>query len=112
MSSESPPKLYSMDQAEGSEVKQTTGQYRVGSEFNPSGDDAVTRLKTKAAAFIDECATMKKAVANRMDPGDAKMGTPDYDRCVEQLELLDITMRQCEQAAMWAVKAATKPERK
>ena len=33
-----------------SDPKQTVGQYRVGSEFNPSGDDAVTRLKAKAAA--------------------------------------------------------------
>ena len=29
------------------------GEYKVGIDFNPSGDPVVTNLKKKAAAFID-----------------------------------------------------------
>ena len=79
--------------------KQSVGQYRVGNTFNPSGDDAVTELKAKAAAFIDHCDHLRRGLS--MDR--------NLDR--EREALFDRAMRECESAAMWAVKAETKRAR-
>ena len=79
------------------------GRYRVGIEFNPSGDEKVIRLKEKAAAFIDECAA-QRSDAYRYDE------LTDEQR-EERLALYDRAMREAEGAAMWAVKAATKRNR-
>ena len=76
-------------------MKQTVGEYRVGvHEFNPTGsDEAVARLKQMAAAFIDECYAQRAA----------------HNREEEVAILFDRAMIEAESAAMWAVKAATKP---
>ena len=79
------------------------GQYRVGIDFNPSGNDAVTRLKEKAAAFIDECNAQLEPLY------ESQMGSTDTD--LERCELYSRAMREAEGAAMWAVKAATKRAR-
>lgn len=74
-------------------ARQTTiGEYRVGITFNPSGDDTVTKIKTAAAALID-----------LVD------GMVAYDSEVTRLKALAMT--HIEDAAMWAVKAATKKPR-
>lgn len=73
------------------ESKQTLGEYRVGIGFNPSGDDTVSKIKRQAADLID--------LIDSIDGG------------TEVLELKRAAMRKVEGAAMWAVKAATKPER-
>ena len=93
----------------GMSEKQTVGQYRVGTDFNPSGQDSVTRLKQKAAAFIDECNDLREAESDRfIRCVPAEEGTRHYDvlRCLEQ------AMAQAENAAMWAVKGVTKPQPK
>lgn len=77
---------------------QTIGQYRVGLSFNPSNDLTVQRLKEKAAALIDEIDQIV------IDPGKLDVG--------EVARLKALAMTGVEEAAMWAVKAATKPERK
>jgi hypothetical protein len=68
----------------------TQGEYRVGINFNPSADDMVGRIRRAAADLIDLIETI---------PAD----TPERPR-LKALAQTDI-----ESAAMWAVKAATKP---
>ena len=84
----------------------TQGEYRVGIHFNPSEDNAVDRLKQKAAAFIDEC----QAQLNALYPngvGSLEV-VPEWRLRAEKHSLYDRAMREAEGAAMWGVKAATK----
>lgn len=67
----------------------TKGEYRVGIDFNPSGDDLVARIKRAAADLID-----------MVDGIDAADG--------ERARLKALAQTEIESAAMWAVKAATK----
>ena len=71
-------------------MTQSIGQYRVGINFNPSGDDTVGTIKSKAAELIDLVQTMPT-----IDSGEA-----------HRLRALAATA--FEEGAMWAVKAATK----
>lgn len=72
----------------------TFGEYRVGISFNPGGHPKVNEIKQKAAELIDlleaEKATMKNGEAVR---------------CIA------LAQTEIESAAMWAVKAVTKPDR-
>lgn len=68
----------------------TKGEYRVGINFNPSADDMVGKIKRAAADLIDLIETI---------PAD----TEDRPR------LKALAQTAIEEAAMWAVKAATKP---
>lgn len=68
----------------------TKGEYRVGIDFNPSNDDMVGKIKRAAADLIDLIETI---------PAD----TEDRPR------LKALAQTHIEDAAMWAVKAATKP---
>lgn len=67
----------------------TKGEYLVGIGFNPGNNPQVDKLKKAAAAFIDLVEEMPVSV-------------PEAAR----LKALAIT--HAEDAAMWAVKAATK----
>ena len=89
--------------------KQTIGEYRVGRLFDPSGDPAVHRLQDAAADFIDECQSQWDKLAEAQ-PDNATQA--DIDLFMEQSRLFGIAQEQAEQAAMWAVKACTKRERK
>lgn len=64
------------------------GAVRVRETFNPSGDDMVTKLKRYTADLIDLCEDLKP-----LDPRLAALAQTAY-----------------EEAAMWAVKAATTPK--
>lgn len=80
----------------------TKGEYRIGIDFNPSGDDLVNRLKRAAADFIDLVESIPlKAVHNE---GEAITGN-------EVARLKATAQTEVESAAMWAVKAATKPSK-
>jgi len=68
----------------------TIGEYRVGISFNPGGSQTVDRLKRIAADFID-------------------MVDQLYASSDEVVRLKHLAMTHIEDAAMWAVKAATKP---
>jgi hypothetical protein len=61
------------------------GALRVREDFNPSKDDTVTKLKRYTADLIDMCEDLK-----HLDPRLAALAQTSY-----------------EEAAMWAVKAAT-----
>lgn len=72
---------------------QTMGEYRVGISFNPGGNPHVDELKKLAAEFIDLCRHLK-----------------DPDANAEVSRLWALAMTHMEDAAMWAVKAVTKPK--
>jgi hypothetical protein len=76
--------------AEGT-LQLTKGQYRIGS-FNPGGHAAVNSIKQKAAALIDEI----EEIASLSNNGEVK-------------RLCAVAQTEIESAAMWAIKAATKP---
>lgn len=63
----------------------SVGEYRVRTKFNPSADSLVDQIKQKSAELIDICEELKIK-----DPRLAALAQTSY-----------------EEAAMWAVKAAT-----
>lgn len=75
--------------------KQTLGQYRVGISFNPSGLNKVDTIKQKAAELIDLINDIEMTGLNG----------------AEVARLKALVMTHAEDAAMWAVKAVTKPDR-
>lgn len=75
----------------------TKGEYRVGITFNPSNDDMVGRLKRTAADLIDLIETIPVALV------------ADDVQHAEIVRLKALAQTHAEDAAMWAVKAATKP---
>ena len=77
----------------------TLGEQRVGLAFNPSADPAVDAIKRAAANFID-------AIRAHV-PADAH-SPRDPARMLARLRCRDIAEQQAEQAAMWAVKGATR----
>ncbi len=70
----------------------TLGEYRVGISFNPGGHEMVNKIKRASADLID--------LVNSIDAADILE--------VGRLKALAIT--HIEDAAMWGVKAATKPK--
>lgn len=81
----------------------TKGEYRVGVSFNPSQDEMVTAIKEVAASFIDLVARI---------PDRGAEGQPvDPENSLERMRLKALAMTAIEEAAMWGVKAATKPNR-
>ena len=74
---------------------ESKGQYLVGANFNPGGDHQVAVIKLAAAALIDVIDAI---------PTDDLAGA-------ERARLKALAITSAEQAAMWAVKAATKPAR-
>jgi len=71
----------------------TLGEYRVGISFNPGGNKDVDKIKRAAADLID------------LIDGSPKLDSPEAVRPVA------LAMTHIEDAAMWAVKAVTKPVR-
>jgi hypothetical protein len=67
----------------------TKGEYRVGITFNPSGNTVVNAIKRDAADLIDLVDAIPEAAP-------------------EAARLKALAMTHIEDAAMWAVKAATK----
>ena len=80
----------------------TKGEYRVGINFNPSNDDMVGQIKRKAADLIDLIETIPFPT---FGPDQEVDGT--WVNEIGRLKALAQT--EVESAAMWAVKAATKP---
>lgn len=70
------------------------GEMRVGISFNPSGDTNVTRLKQAAADLINMIEDLPKSEKTEV--------------ASEQGRLKALAQTHVEDAAMWAVKAATK----
>ena len=70
----------------------TLGEYRVGISFNPGKNPLVDRIKAAAADLID----MIGDISDDNTTGEVK-------------RLKALAMTHVEDAAMWAVKAVTKP---
>ncbi|QRZ14742.1 hypothetical protein JWJ88_17405 [Paracoccus methylovorus] len=81
---------------------QTKGQYRVGSTFNPSASGTVDQIKAKAAELIDMIEDIGVPPAS---------SDGEQQRSAEICRLKALAQTEIESAAMWAVKAATKPEK-
>lgn len=71
------------------------GEYRVGVSFNPSNDEVVDKIKRMGADFIDLVDGIEDSSMNPV-------------RDAERKRLKALAMTHIEDAAMWAVKAATK----
>jgi hypothetical protein len=72
----------------------TIGENRVRVKFNPSADGMVDKIKQKSAELIDLVEEMKLA--------SQKVGSQS-----EVIRLCSLAQTHYEDAAMWAVKAAT-----
>jgi cyanophycinase-like exopeptidase len=70
------------------------GAFRVRESFNPSESNMVDKIKRFTADLIDLCQELEKADAA-------------YPSAGEQTRLCRLAMTAYEEAAMWAVKAAT-----
>jgi hypothetical protein len=81
----------------------TKGEYRVGINFNPSNDNMVDRIKRTAANFIDLIDEIPSLGAETEE---------QLARAAEVARLKALAQTYIEDAAMWAVKAATKQEPK
>ena len=81
-----------------SEAKQggSLGASRVRESFNPGGDDLVNKFKRYTADLIDICEDLRVQGAHQHAP--------------EQNRLVSLAQTAYEEAAMWAVKAATTPK--
>jgi hypothetical protein len=77
----------------------TKGEYRLGITFNPSNDDTVGKIKRAAADLIDLIETIDCTPQSSDNLG-AHAG--------EKYRLKALAQTHVEDAAMWAVKAATK----
>lgn len=84
-------------------TKQTIGQYRVGVSFNPSQNPLVDEIKRKAAELIDLIVKIEVSSA------ESHFNQTVLSHAVEGQRLRSLAMTRVEEAAMWAVKAATKP---
>ena len=76
----------------------TKGEYRVGISFNPSNDDMVGKIKRAAADLID---LIDGIGMEGVAPGGISSNP-------EVMRLKALAQTHIEDAAMWAVKAATK----
>lgn len=74
----------------------TLGEKRVRTNFNVSNDDFVAALKNDAAKYID-----------KIDQGLAVNPEFDKEKSGEFFRLKALALTAVEEAAMWAVKAAT-----
>ena len=80
------------------ERPQTLGEQRVRAAFNPSGNNLVDEIKAKTAELIDLCERHKH---------DYEKTGEDALRIGEPLRAWSLAQTHYEDAAMWAVKAAT-----
>jgi hypothetical protein len=77
----------------------TLGEKRVRASFNPSNQSAVDQIKQKTAELIDICDRLPGPKDTDSEEGRAAYG--------EFRRLMALAQTSYEEAAMWAVKAAT-----
>jgi hypothetical protein len=90
----------------------TIGEDRVRIKFNPSDNSLVAQIKQKTAELIDLCEQYKTPeLAHHnitiSDPGHRFGGEPATTANPEVNRLWSLAQTHYEDAAMWAVKAAT-----
>lgn len=77
-------------------TEKTLGESRVRTSFNTSGSGVVDGIKVNSAALIDQCEYLL---------GPQPEGSPAHHP--EKIRLVRLAQTAFEEAAMWAVKAAT-----
>ena len=75
-------------------MSKSLGEKRVRTTFNPSSDDIVQKIKDKSADLINIVAMIEYSGENE-------------ETTRERARLVALALTDYEQAAMWAVKAAT-----
>lgn len=80
-------------------MSKTLGEQRVRVEFNPAKDGLVDQIKQKSAELINLCTQIALAY---MEKNEQVSVTPG-----ELGRLVSLASTSYEEAAMWAVKAAT-----
>jgi hypothetical protein len=80
----------------------TKGESRVRVSFNPGSNDKVTQIKVSAALFID---MVDELAAPAISAPIAQDG--EIEKHSEFFRLKALAQTAAEEAAMWAVKAAT-----
>ena len=80
----------------------TIGEARVRTQFNPSNDGIVDQIKQKSAELINLCEELK---VSKVKSGDISLEEQLSNG--EFLRLASLAQTAYEEAAMWAVKAAT-----
>lgn len=89
---------------EATTAMKSIGERRVRTDFNASSSDLVAQIKARSAEVINLCQAMRN---------DEAVAVPDEtkeafnERCGEKLRLISLAQTAYEEAAMWAVKAAT-----
>ncbi len=86
-------------------AEKTLGEQRVRTSFNVTNDDTVTHLKNKTAELIDLLQSARNTAA--VSGPDGESPAQYQQRCGEQNRLIALAQTTYEEAAMWAVKAAT-----
>lgn len=81
---------------------QTVGEQRVRTSFNPSQTDTVAKIKQKSAELINLCEELK---VSKVKSGEISL--EEQLNKGEFLRLVSLAQTAYEEAAMWAVKAAT-----
>lgn len=95
------------------EKPQSKGEYRVGVDFNPSGDPTVALVKTIAAGLIDVVETIPlppMGLGPDTSNKDVETSHAGMTHTDEVARLKVLAQNAIEDGAMWAVKAATKRE--
>jgi hypothetical protein len=86
----------------------SVGAMRVRESFNPSKDNIVDKIKRYTADLIDLCEDLK---AKSSTPSGVPTQSGNSEKALsaerEQNRLAALAMTAYEEAAMWAVKAAT-----
>lgn len=84
-------------------MTETRGQWRVGATFNPSASSLVDEIKQTAAKLID--------LIDQIDFGAHRPDGMEPETASERARLKALAQTHVETAAMFAVKAVTKPNR-
>ena len=85
-------------------MSKSLGELRVRTDFNVSANNFVDVLKKRSAELIDLVDQLKKQTPVEVENGAAKFMVSNDP---EQLRLIALAQTAYEEAAMWAVKAAT-----
>lgn len=86
------------------EFNPTIGETRVRTKFNPSSQNDVDVIKNKSAEMINMLQAMRNDEASKTYD---KSPEAKNELSGERLRLISIAQTKFEEAAMWAVKAAT-----
>lgn len=86
------------------ENKKTLGEQRVRVDFNVTKDTLVDQIKIKSAGLIDLMQTIKNDEVSKTYESSASQLQATSG---EKLRLIALAQTAYEEAAMWAVKAAT-----